>query len=179
MSAERKAQEVGRAIRDRSHSTILVVDGPVYRFRASIRNYLQLAYEEGIVTTPLKEIDSGLCRWESGHVLTVAYGEAFDKGQTEGSFIHLNDESRVSFNVQLKPLHGNDRDQLTPITYRFHRQFRPESDPQFLRLDMGRPHANPLIEPLFHAHVGTKELRIPTPALTPLEVLVFVIHSEV
>lgn len=179
MKAEQKAADVGRAIRDRSHSTPLIVEGPLYKVRSSVRNYLQTAYESGIVNTTLRDINRALRAWESPSVINVTYGEVFDKGQPDGNFIYLRDGSRVSFNIQLRPLDVRDRTQLTPITYRFHRQFQAGSNPQFLRLDLGRPHQNPLKEPLFHAHVGTKELRIPIPTLAPLEALVFVIHAEV
>jgi len=67
---------------------------------------------------------------------------------------------------------------LTAWTYRFHLQFPPGTRPQFVRFDLGRSHPNPLLEPRFHAHVGTKELRIPTLALSPLEALIFVLHSD-
>lgn len=177
MNIKEKLLAIGRDFSERVYSSPVTVDGPLYRVGASFRSHLQLASDDGLVTNPPMDIFTKLKWYETGETMIVSYGAAFDKGQQNGDFLHRRDGARLSFTVQLDMV-GNSDKLLTAVSYRFHLRFLPGSVPEYLRFDLGRPHSNPIAEPRFHAHVGTKGLRIPTPALSPLEALAFALHCD-
>lgn len=175
MTAEERAHEIGRAVETRSYSSPILIDGPLYRVVSGFRTHLILMSDEGLLKTAPNEIGPNLKKREVGPFLTLTYGEVFDKGQATGTFLHRNDGARISFSIQFEP---SGATQLKVVSYRFHLRFPTGSQPEFLRFDLGQAHQRPLLHPRFHAHIGTKELRIPIPALAPLEALVFALHAE-
>jgi hypothetical protein len=104
-------------------------------------------------------------------------GPQFDKGDTPGHF-HFPSGSRLSFGITVRR-----GDVCSLVSYRFHYQLPEDSSPDFMRFDLNpEPHSDPLFEPRCHLHPGLEDVRLPTPAFTPFEVLdriFFVLESLV
>lgn len=94
-------------------------------------------------------------------------GPSIDKGPTD---LHFNLESgaRLSFGITLRE--GNGRCSL--VAYRFQLNLPETQSPPFYRFDLNeKGHESPLTEPRCHYHLGVEDVRLPCPALTPLDVL--------
>ena len=100
-------------------------------------------------------------------VVFVSVGPTFDKGPEQSHF-YLKSGSRLSFGFELRE--SNSRCSL--VAYRFQLNLPNGHSPPFYRFDLNREaHETPLLEPRCHFHPGTEEVRLPCPALMPLEVL--------
>ena len=100
-------------------------------------------------------------------VVSMTVGPPFDKGATDSHF-YLESGSRLSFGITLRE--SNRRCSL--VSYRFQLNLPEGSVPSFYRFDLNdKAHETPLFEPRCHFHPGVEEVRLPCPALTPLEVL--------
>ena len=107
-----------------------------------------------------------LKRVESGGVIRLSVGPSFDKGPRESHF-YLESGSRLSFGIELREANGR----CSLVAYRFHLSLPEGQSPSFYRFDLNdKAHDSPLHEPRCHYHVGADDVRLPCPALTPLEV---------
>ena len=131
---------------------------------AQIRTYLQM-----------QDADLGhrnnvarILKTFSNHGLTfVSVGPSFDNGPTETHF-HLESGSRLSFGITLREANGR----CFLVAYRFHLSLPEGRSPSFYRFDLNeKAHETPLTEPRCHYHPGVDDVRLPCPALNPLEVL--------
>jgi hypothetical protein len=104
---------------------------------------------------------------ESGDEFVIGLGPTFDKGDTETHF-HFPSGARLSFGVTLR----NQANTGVLVAYRFVLKFPLTSgvDSFLFHLNPKR-HSDPVQEPRFHVHPGFPHLRIPAPALSPLDVL--------
>jgi hypothetical protein len=103
----------------------------------------------------------------SNDVVHVDVGPSFDKGPTESHF-YLESGSRLSFGITLRE--GTRGSSL--LAYRFQLTLSEGAYPSFYRFDLNaKAHETPLFEPRCHFHPGLDEVRLPCPALAPLEVL--------
>ena len=104
----------------------------------------------------------------ASHDLTfLSVGPSFDKGST-GSHFTLESGSRLSFGITLRE--GNGRCSL--VAYRFQLNLPESQSPSFYRFDLNeKAHKAPLTEPRCHYHPGVDDVRLPCPALSPLDVL--------
>ena len=107
-------------------------------------------------------------RTDTNHdVTSISVGPALDKGATDSHF-YLESGSRLSFAITLR----ESSDRCSLIAYRFHLSLPANQSPSFYRFDLNdKAHDSPLFEPRCHLQPGIDELRLPCPALTPLEVL--------
>lgn len=104
---------------------------------------------------------------KSHDVAYMTVGPSFDKGPTDSHF-YLDSGSRLSFGITLRE--GSGRCSL--VSYRFQLNLPEGNSPSFYRFDLNeKAHETPLLEPRCHFHPGLDEVRLPCPALTPLEVL--------
>ena len=104
---------------------------------------------------------------EDQHTAVITVGPSIDKGPTDSHF-YLESGSRLSFTIVLRE--GNGRCSL--VLYRFQLNLPEDQSPSFYRFDLrGEAHETPLTEPRCHYHLGAKDVRLPCPVLTPLEVL--------
>jgi hypothetical protein len=104
--------------------------------------------------------------FESQGLTFISVGPSFDKGPTDSHF-YLESESRLSFGITLRE--GNGRCSL--VAYRFQLNLPGTQSPAFYRFDLNdKAHESPLHEPRCHYHPGAEDVRLPCPALTPLEV---------
>ena len=131
---------------------------------AQIRIYLQrqdadFGHRNNVLRI-LKKVES--------HDLTfITLGPSFDQGLTDSHF-YLESGSRLSFGITLRE--GNRRCSL--IAYRFQLNLPESQSPSFYRFDLNeKAHETPLNEPRCHYHPGVEDVRLPCPALTPLDVL--------
>jgi hypothetical protein len=136
----------------------------VNSFFIKLRVYLQVQNDRlGATNNPfgiLKRIEDA-----SGLVL-FNLGPQIDKGDTPDHF-HFPSGARLSFGVALR--RGNP---CSLVSFRFHYQFADAPAPAFVRFDLNPDlHQDPLIEPRCHLHPSLDHVRLPTPALTPFEVL--------
>jgi hypothetical protein len=100
-------------------------------------------------------------------VVYITVGPSFDKGPADSHF-YLESGSRLSFGITLRE--NNRRCSL--VSYRFQLNLPESHSPSFYRFDLNdKAHETPLFEPRCHFHPGMDEVRLPCPALTPLEVL--------
>jgi hypothetical protein len=103
----------------------------------------------------------------SHDIVYMTVGPSFDKGPTDSHF-YLESGSRLSFGITLRE--NNRRCSL--VSYRFQLNLPEGRIPSFYRFDLNdKAHETPLFEPRCHFHPGVEEVRLPCPALTPLEVL--------
>jgi hypothetical protein len=103
----------------------------------------------------------------SRNVTSITLGPSFDKGPTDSHF-YLESGSRLSFGITLRE--SNSRCSL--VSCRFQLNLPGGHSPSFYRFDLNnKAHHTPLFEPRCHFHPGVEEVRLPCPALTPLEVL--------
>src|SRR5262245_18897462 len=104
---------------------------------------------------------------ESHGVTSIMLGPAIDKGPTDQHF-YLESESRLSFSIEIRETQGR----CSLVAYRFHLSLPDGMSPSFYRFDLNsQAHASPLTEPRAHYHVAPDYIRLPSPVLTPLEVL--------
>ena len=104
---------------------------------------------------------------ESHDLTFITLGPSFDQGLTDSHF-YLESGSRLSFGITLRE--GNRRCSL--IAYRFQLNLPESQSPSFYRFDLNeKAHEKPLDEPRCHYHPGVEDVRLPCPALTPLDVL--------
>jgi hypothetical protein len=93
----------------------------------------------------------------------INLGPTIDKGETAEHF-RFRSGARLSFGITVR-----DRNQHSEL---FAYRFDYRAPDRFLRFDLnGKPHPNPLREPRAHLHPGAEDIRVPTPPLTPIEVL--------
>jgi hypothetical protein len=104
---------------------------------------------------------------ESRQRVVITLGPTFDDGQTDQHF-HLESGARLSFGLTLREANGR----CALVAYRFQLNFPEGHAPSFYRFDLNdKGHAKPLLEPRCHIHPGLENVRLPLPALTPVEVL--------
>ena len=104
---------------------------------------------------------------ESQGLTFISVGPSIDKGPTESHF-QLESESRLSFGITLREANGR----CSLVAYRFHLNLPGGQSPAFYRFDLNdKAHKTPLTEPRCHYHPGVDDVRLPCPALNPLEVL--------
>jgi hypothetical protein len=103
----------------------------------------------------------------SGDESVIELGPTFDKGDSETHF-HFPSGARLSFGVTLRKqgMAG------VLVAYRFCLKFPSSSGVDCFLFNLNpKAHPNPFQEPRFHVHPGFTHLRIPVPALSPLDVL--------
>jgi hypothetical protein len=136
---------------------------------ASIRVYLLKQNSE---VDQVNNIYQLLKEKKSGPVGLIALGPEFDAGPTDFHY-RLRSGSRLSFGITLHE--SNSRCSL--VAYRFHLHIGGNKGPTFFRFDLNRSaHVHPLVEPRSHMHPGQDNVRLPSPALEPLEVLDRIFH---
>jgi hypothetical protein len=103
----------------------------------------------------------------SQNIVSISVGPTFDKGPTDSHF-YLESGSRLSLGIFLRESNGR----CSLVAYRFQLNLPEPQSPSFYRFDLNeKAHDTPLSEPRCHYHPGTDDIRLPCPALTPLEVL--------
>ena len=104
---------------------------------------------------------------ESRQRVTITLGPTFDNGPTDQHF-YLESGARLSFGVTLREANG--RCEL--VAYRFQLNLPEGHAYSFFRFDLNdKGHVEPLLEPRCHLHPGLENVRLPFPALTPIEIL--------
>jgi hypothetical protein len=131
---------------------------------AQIRTYLQRQDADHRYRNNVPRV---LKTFESHGLTFISVGPSFDKGPTDSHF-NLESGSRLSFGITLRE--GNGRCSL--VGYRFQLNLPEGRSPSFYRFDLNdKAHEKPLDEPRCHYHPGVEDVRLPCPALTPLDVL--------
>jgi hypothetical protein len=103
----------------------------------------------------------------SRDVVYITVGPSFDKGPTDSHF-YLESGSRLSCGITLRESNRG----CSLVSYRFQLNLPEGSVPSFYRFDLNdKAHETPLLEPRCHFHPGVEGVRLPCPALTPLEIL--------
>jgi len=103
----------------------------------------------------------------SQEITSITLGPAIDKEPTDRHF-YLESESRLSFCIEIRETQGR----CSLVAYRFHLSLPDGMSPSFYRFDLNpKPHESPLTEPRAHYHVAMEHIRLPSPVLTPVEVL--------
>jgi hypothetical protein len=132
---------------------------PPKRLLQQIRAYLIERQDDGHPGTNLHKL-----KYErSTDETLINLGPTIDKGLDDSHF-HFSSGARLSFGLTVR-----DRNQHAEIVaYRF--DYRLEDS--VMRFDLNAtPHPDPLVEPRAHFHPGCDEIRVPTPALMPIEIL--------
>ena len=133
-----------------------------------------IAADEGVLRSPPETIFRLLKmeerKLDQGRMVVALFGAAtFDKPQrVDDDFLIRSDGSRLSFGVTVAYRRDAEPEMLT---YRFHLRFPRNSSPTFIRFDLNDESREPLIEPRSHLHPGSNHVRLPTPAMTPIEIL--------
>lgn len=139
---------------------------------AQIRRCLISAADEGVLAMPPHRIFSLLNIDEYPHrdrtVLAALSGGAnFDKGEPGDDYFARSDGARISFSLMAT----YTRDRADLISYRFHLQFPPGTNPTHIRFDLNSQAGDPLLEPRCHIHAGAEAVRLATPLMNPIEIL--------
>jgi hypothetical protein len=130
---------------------------------AQIRAYLQWQDAD---LGHRNNVDRILRKNESKQRTVITVGPSLDKGPMDSHF-YLESGSRLSFTIVLREGHGR----CALVLYRFHLSLPEGQSPSFYRFDLIKEaHKSPLTEPRCHYHPGVEDVRLPCPALTPLEV---------
>lgn len=99
--------------------------------------------------------------------VAIEVGPSIDKGPTERHF-RFDSGARLSFGVWAREEGKGSK----LLGYRFLLVLPTGSVVPAVRFDLiPAPHNDPLHEPRCHVHLGLGDFRIPTPALSPIEVL--------
>jgi hypothetical protein len=141
---------------------------------SDVRNCLMIAADEGVLRSPpetifrlLKTEERPLARGVM--VVALLGGATFDKPQSDDdNFFIRSDGARLSFGITVAYRSGAEPEMLT---YRFHLRFPRNSSPTFIRFDLNDESREPLVEPRSHLHPGSDNVRIPAPAMSPIEIL--------
>lgn len=97
----------------------------------------------------------------------ILLGPTIDKGLTGAHFV-FDSGSRLSFSITIR----EEGKRSLLLAYRFHYQLPDGAMPAFLRFDLiDRTHERCLHEPRCHLHPGSDDVRLPMPALAPIDVL--------
>jgi hypothetical protein len=108
----------------------------------------------------------------SQEITSITLGPTIDKGPTDQHF-YLESESRLSFGIEIRETQGR----CSLVAYRFHLSLPDGMSPSFYRFDLNpKAHGSPLTEPRAHYHVAMEHVRLPSPLLTPVEVLDRIFH---
>ena len=131
---------------------------------AQVRTYLQ--YQDADL--PRKNNALRLVKLTiSQGITSITLGPMIDKGPTDQHF-YLESESRLSFGIEVRETQGR----CSLVAYRFHLSLPDGISPSFYRFDLNpQAHGSPLFEPRAHYHVAMEDIRLPSPVLTPVEVL--------
>ena len=136
---------------------------------AQVRTYLQHRDAE----LPRKNNAIRLLKQTVSQAITsITLGPTIDKGPTDQHF-YLESESRLSFGIEIREKQGR----CSLVAYRFHLSLPDGIAPSFYRFDLNpQAHRSPLTEPRAHYHVAVEAVRLPSPVLTPVEVLDRIFH---
>jgi hypothetical protein len=97
----------------------------------------------------------------------ILLGPTIDKGLTAEHFI-FDSGSRLNFSIVVR----EEGKKSVLLAYSFHYHLPDASMPAFLRFDLiNRTHERCLHEPRSHLHPGSDDMRLPMPALAPIDVL--------
>jgi len=133
---------------------------PPKRLRSEIFAYLIARQDDG---HPGTNLHNAFKFRTSSDETTINLGPTIDKGEIDGHFV-FRSGARLSFGVTVRDC----RQASVLVAYRF--DYRDKSG--FQRFDLNaKPHTDPLREPRAHLHPGQEDIRIPTPHLSPMEVL--------
>jgi hypothetical protein len=150
---------VARASSRESAAEELSLSAPK-RLLSEIRAYLIARQDDGHPGTNLHQ---ALKFRNSTDETTINLGPTIDKGNLDGHFT-FRSGARLSFGVTVRDC----RQASVLVAYRF--DYRDKNG--FQRFDLNaKPHTDPLREPRAHLHPGQEDIRIPTPHLSPMEVL--------
>jgi hypothetical protein len=149
-----KIEADARAIRLASFKEVL----------ASIRVYLA---DQNLERHEANNIHQIVKQKMSDPVGLITLGPEFDNGPTEMHY-RFKSGARLSFGITLREANGR----CSLVAYRFHLHVGGDAGPTFYRFDLNRStHETPLLEPRSHIHPGRDDIRLPCPALEPLEIL--------
>ena len=130
---------------------------------AQIRTYLQ---KQNADSPTQNNVHKLLKRIASHHVTSISVGPPFEKGPPD-LYFYLESGARLSFGITLRESNGR----CSLVAYRFHLSLPEGQSPAYYRFDLNeKAHKTPLTEPRCHYHPGVDNVRLPCPALTPLEV---------
>jgi hypothetical protein len=131
---------------------------------AQVRTYLQHQDAElSRRNNPLKLVKQTV----SQAITSITLGPMIDKGPTD-EYFYLESESRLSFGIEIRETQGRS----SLVAYRFRLSLPDGMSPSFYRFDLNsQAHESPLKEPRAHYHVAMEQIRLPSPVLTPVEIL--------
>ena len=136
---------------------------------AGIRVYLQRQNSE---VDKVNNVHQMLKEAKNGATGFIMLGPEFDTGPTDLHY-RFKSGARLSFGLTLHESNGR----CSMVAYRFHLHVGGNAGPTFYRFDLNRAgHENPLLEPRSHVHPGRDDIRLPCPALEPLEILDRIFH---
>ena len=165
MSSIESAREVAARLDTIVHTSVAgITFQSMNSFFTTLRAYLQVQNDRLGARNDLYAL---LRRTNDPNGLALfSLGPQIDKADSAGHF-HFPSGARLSFGITLR--HGTP---CSLVSFRFHYQLADSSSPAFLRFDLNPDlHQDPLTEPRCHLHPGLDHVRLPTPALTPFEVL--------
>jgi hypothetical protein len=160
-----RAPARAKILDDRYEETLASLGLPSARdVVAEVRTYLQ--HQD--VELSRKNNPLGLVKVTVNQGITsITLGPTIDKGPTDKHF-YLESESRLSFGIEIRETQGR----CSLVAYRFHLSLPDRMSPSFYRFDLNKhAHGSPLTEPRAHYHVAVEDVRLPSPVLTPVEVL--------
>jgi hypothetical protein len=165
LSSIADARELARTLETTLAGAMPVIEGSGIALLARIRGYL-LKQDRRIGTRHnLQEIVAYDKPTED--TFQIFLGPTIDKGN-DGTFFTFPSGARLSFSIALR----KDQKGWELLSYRFQFSFPDNHSPEFIRIDLrSKSHSDPLAEPLAHIHPGMHSVRLPSPPLTPIEVL--------
>lgn len=136
----------------------------------AIRQQLLNAYAQNQSQTPPQEIFKFVKVVDD----RIIGGDKGATRQIEHAQIVRDDGAWIHFYIQARPISGG----LDLISYNFEIVFPPGHIPPFLRIDLNAPdHENTAREIRSHMHPGNDDLLIPSPIMTPHEILEILLNK--
>lgn len=147
------------------------------KLHSELRKILLDAYDDELLKTPPAGIHRMLKRdraAESNHYVIVGGEKNFRRDK---SLSHFERDDGAWFDFAITVAQPGRR-AMELIGYNFELRFEREGGPRFIRFDLNEPsHPNEDRDIRAHVHPGDDDLQVPSPLMSPSEVLQILLHD--
>jgi hypothetical protein len=179
LDAEREREQRARALQARICGLLPPIPASPEKLFSELRKSLRDAIDEGKLKTKPHEIFKMLKKSSTskGEVEIVGGEKNFHRTLDKAHFTRADG---AWFDFAITVARASDGKSLILLAYDFEIRFPEHIKPAFVRFDLNQPgHENEIIGLRSHLHPGSDDLSVPSPLMSPLEILDVLLHGLV
>lgn len=177
MAAEEDRVQRSRALQARLCGLLPPLPASADDLFSALRKSLRDASDEGRLSTKPHEIFKLLKLSSTGKGETAILGGEKNFQRTRDK-AHFARADGAWFDFTITVAHAGRDKSLILVAYDFEIRFPEHVKPTFVRFDLNQPgHDNETLGLRSHLHPGSDDLSVPSPLMSPLEILDVILHG--